>query len=163
MIRCSEVRVIGAEGDQVGILPLRAAMEMAQEEGLDLVEVAPQETPPVCKIMDYGKFKYKQSKKVHDAKKRQRTLQIKELKLGPKMEEHDFQFKAKHGRRFLEEGNKVKFSVFFRGREIMHSHLGKNMLERLAQELTDIGTVEQQAKLEGRNFVMIMAPKAQQT
>lgn len=153
--------MIGAEGNQVGIVSLRAALEMAQEEGLDLVEVAPQETPPVCKIMDYGKFKYKQSKKVHEAKKRQRTLQIKELKLGSKMEEHDYQFKAKHGRNFLEEGNKVKFSVFFRGREIMHSHLGKNMLERLAQDLCDVGTVEQEAKLEGRNFVMIMAPKGQ--
>lgn len=161
MIRASEVRVIGAEGNQVGILPLNAALEMAWEDGLDLVEVAPQETPPVCKIMDYGKFKYKQSKKVHEAKKRQRTLQIKELKLGPKMEEHDYQFKMKHAQHFLEEGNKVKFSVFFRGREIMHSHLGKNLLERMAQDLSEIGTIEQDARMEGRNFTMIIAPKGQ--
>lgn len=159
MIRVPEVRVIGSDGNQLGILPIRNALGLAREEGLDLVEVAPNEKPPVCRIMDYGKYKYKQSKKLQEAKKKQKIIQIKELKMGPKTDEHDYQFKLKHARRFLCEGNKTKINILFKGRELTHTHLGKNILDRLAQDLSDIASVEQQAKLEGRNLTILLAPK----
>lgn len=139
---------------------MSAALELARVEGLDLVEVAPDSNPPVCKIMDFGKFKYQQSKKVHEAKKKQRTVQLKEIKMRPKTEEHDYQFKARHARTFLSDGNKVKFTVFFRGREVVHSQIiGRDILDRLAQDLIEVGVVEQQPKMEGRNFTMVMAPR----
>lgn len=132
---------------------------MAEEVGLDLVEVAPNADPPVCRIMDYGKFKYQLSKKAHDAKKKQTVVTVKEVKVSPKTEEHDIQFKLKHMRRFLESGDKVKVTMLFKGREITHTEIGKKILDRIIKEVEDIGIVEQIPKLEGRHMVMVIAPQ----
>lgn len=158
-IRAPEVRVIGHDGKQIGILPLKEAMKLAEEQGLDLVEVAPQATPPVCRIMNYGKYKYQQSKKIQEAKKHQTVIQVKEVKLRPRTEEHDLQFKLRHAKRFLSEGNKVKVSMLFRGREIAHPEMGKELLERIIAELKDLMVIEQAPRLEGRSMVMLLAPK----
>ncbi len=158
-IRSQELRVINKEGTQLGILPLKEALRIAAEEDLDLVEVAPQSRPPVCKIMDYGKFKYEQSKKAHEAKKSQTIIQVKEVKMRPKTEEHDFQYKLRHIKRFLDNGNKAKVCVIFRGREFNHKEMGRSILDRVAEEVKDIAIVEQAPKLEGRNMAMIIAPK----
>ncbi|WP_243371988.1 translation initiation factor IF-3 [Geotalea sp. SG265] len=158
-IRAKEVRVVGAESEQLGILPLREALALAESQQLDLVEVSPTAVPPVCRIMDYGKFKYQQSKKLQEAKKKQVQVQLKEVKLRPKTDEHDLAFKVKHVRRFLEEGNKAKITVVFRGREITHQELGMNALENFASELQDIGIVEVKQKMEGRSMFIIVAPK----
>jgi len=131
----------------------------AEESGLDLVEVAPTASPPVCRIMDYGKFKYQQSKKAHDAKKKQSVVIIKEVKVSPKTEEHDILFKLRHIRRFLDEGDKVKVSMLFRGREITHTDIGEKILMRIINDTEDFSTVEQTPKLEGRNMVLVLAPK----
>ena len=157
-IRAKEVRVIDPEGKQLGILPVFEALRLATNFELDLVEVSPKSEPPVCRIMDYGKFKYQQSKKAHDAKKKQAVVHIKEVKMRPKTEEHDFQFKLRHIERFLKEGNKTKITVVFRGRELAHPDLGKNMLARITEEAKEWGKVEQSPKFEGRNFIMILAP-----
>ena len=157
-IRARELRVIDPEGKQLGILPLIEALRTAANFELDLVEVSPKSEPPVCRIMDYGKFKYQQSKKSHEAKKKQAVVHIKEVKMRPKTEEHDFQFKLHHIERFLKEGNKTKVTIVFRGRELAHPDLGKNMLGRIVEEAKDWGKVEQSPKFEGRNFVMILAP-----
>ncbi len=157
-IRAKEVRVIDPEGKQLGILPVFEALRMAVNFELDLVEVSPKSEPPVCRIMDYGKFKYQQSKKAHDAKKKQAVVHIKEVKMRPKTEEHDFQFKLRHIERFLKEGNKIKITIVFRGRELAHPDLGRNMLNRITEESKDWGKVEQPPKFEGRNFIMILAP-----
>jgi translation initiation factor IF-3 len=159
MIRATEVRLIGAEGEQVGIMPLAEALSRAAEAHLDLVEVAPQASPPVCRIMDYGKFKYLQSKKTQEARKKQTVIQVKEVKFRPKIEDHDVAFKVKNIRRFLVQKDKVKVSLIFRGREIAHPQIGIDLLKRVAVELEDIGTVEQSPKIEGRNLTMIVAPK----
>lgn len=148
-----------SEGIQLGILPIEDALRAARERGLDLVEVASKVDPPVCKIMDYGKFKYQQSKKIHDAKRKQAFVQIKEIKLKPWIEEHDLQFKLKSIKRFLSCGNKVKISMIFKGREIIHSEMGKKILERIEGEVTEIGLVEIKPRLEGRNMVMIIGAK----
>ena len=132
---------------------------MSEEVGLDLVEVAPNADPPVCRIMDYGKFKYQLSKKAHDAKKKQTVVTVKEIKVSPKTEEHDIQFKLRHMRRFLEGGDKVKVTMLFRGREITHTDIGREILERIVKEIEDIGIVEQGPKLEGRHMVMVIAPQ----
>jgi translation initiation factor IF-3 len=132
---------------------------MSEEAGLDLVEVAPNADPPVCRIMDYGKFKYQLSKKAHDAKKKQTVVTVKEVKVSPKTEEHDIQFKLRHMRRFLEGGDKVKVTMLFRGREITHTDIGREILERIVKEIEDIGIVEQDPKLEGRHMVMVIAPQ----
>lgn len=158
-IRAPEVRVIGHDGKQIGILPLKEAMKLAEEHGLDLVEVAPQATPPVCRIMNYGKYKYQQSKKIQEAKKHQTVIQVKEVKIRPRTEEHDLQFKLRHAKRFLSEGNKVKVSMLFRGREIAHPEMGKELLERIIAELKDLMVIEQAPRLEGRSMVMLLAPK----
>lgn len=160
VIRVREVRLIGSDGSQLGIMPTHQALSLAEEEGLDLVEVAPNEKPPVCRIMDYGKFKYRQSKRVHEAKKKQKLFQLKEMKMRPKTEEHDYQFKVKHVRRFLTDGNKAKITIVFRGRELSHLEHGRRMLDRLTEDLGDIGTVEQEPKREGRNMTMVLAPKS---
>ncbi len=160
MIRVREVRVINSDGKQLGVLPIEEALRLAQEEGLDLVEVAPNEKPPVCKIMDYGKFRYQQSKRSQEAKKKQKLIQVKEMKMRPKTEEHDYQFKVKHVRRFLEEGNKVKVTIMFRGREMDHTELGRKMLERIASDIEDISTMEQSPRQEGRNMTMVLTPKS---
>jgi translation initiation factor IF-3 len=158
-IKVPEVRLIGADGQQVGVMPTKEALAQAQEANLDLVEVAPQATPPVCRIMDYGKYKYQQSKKQQEARRRQTTIQVKEIKVRPKIEEHDMAFKMRNARRFLGEGDKVKISVIFRGREIAHTDRGFRLLAQISETLGDIATVEQHPKLEGRNLSMIVSPK----
>ena len=160
MIRAREVRVIGQEGEQLGILSVREAMQLAEEQSLDLVEVAPDAKPPVCRIMDFGKYKYQQSKRLQQAKKKQKIISVKEIKLRPKTEEHDYQFKTQHVRRFLQDGHKTKVTVVFRGREIAHSELGRRMLDRIAADMEDVGTVEQTAQQEGRNMTMVLSPRA---
>jgi translation initiation factor IF-3 len=151
--------VIDFEGKQLGIMTIQDALRQASEAGLDLVEVAPNSSPPVCRVMDYGKFRYQQSKKMQVARKHQAVLQLKEIRLRPKTEEHDLQVKLRHIRKFLEENNKVKITMMFRGREIAYAEIGRKIMEGLIQELGDIGNVDQQPKLEGRNMVMIVAPK----
>lgn len=158
-IRAQEVRVIDSDGKQAGIMPLKEAMRIAEEQGLDLVEVAPNANPPVCRVMNYGKYKYQQSKRSQEARKHQTVIQVKEVKLRPRTEEHDFQFKIKHAKRFLSEGNKVKISILFRGRELAHPEFGRDMLNRFLEEVKDLMVVEQAPRLEGRNMVMVVAPK----
>lgn len=159
-IRAPEVRVIGHDGAQLGILPIRKALELATQEHLDLVEVAPGADPPVCKIMDYGKFKYQQNKRSQEAKKKQTVIQVKEIKIRPKTDEHDLQVKLKHIKRFLAQKDKAKVTILFRGREIAYSDQGMKVLERIREELKDEIVVEQQPKMEGRNMIMILAPKS---
>ena len=157
-IRAKEVRVIDPEGKQLGILPVVEALRAATNFELDLVEVSPKSEPPVCRIMDYGKFKYQQSKKAHDAKKKQAVVHIKEVKMRPKTEEHDFQFKLRHIEGFLKEGNKTKITIVFRGRELAHPDLGRNMLGRIIEEAKEWGKIEQTPRFEGRNFTMVLTP-----
>jgi len=159
MIRTDKVRVIAPDGEQLGILATDDALRRAEDFGLDLVEVAPTADPPVCRIMDYGKFKYQQSKKAHDARKKQNVMHIKEVKVSPKTEEHDVQNKVKHIRRFLENGDKAKVTMIFRGREITYTEIGRKILDKIALEIGDIGIIEQRPTLEGRNMVMIIAPQ----
>lgn len=161
MIRVKEVRVIGPEGTQLGILPIREALAVAEKEGLDLVEVSPQGNPPVCKIMDYGKYRYRQSKKLQQAKKKQKNIQVKEVKMTPKTEEHDYQFKLRHVKRFLASGDKVKITVVFKGREMAHPHLGQKILDRIIEELEEIATQEQKPKFEGNSMTMVLMQKGQ--
>ncbi len=154
------MRVIGAEGQQVGILSTDEALALAAEQGLDLVEVAPNAEPPVCRVMDYGKYKYEQQKKQQEARKKQTVVQIKEIKVRPKTDEHDFNTKVKHIRRFLEEGDRCKVTVFFRGREIVHKDRGEMILSRVVQAVEDIAKVEQEPRAEGRTLFLLLAPKA---
>ena len=158
-IRADQVRLIGAEGEQVGIVSLQEALSYADRLNLDLVEVAPMANPPVCKVMDYGKYRYEQEQKAKEARKRQTTISIKEIKLRPKIDDHDFETKKGHVERFLKKGDKVKLTIMFRGRELVHPHLGEKLLRRMAVELADIGEVESQPNLDGRNMVMMLAPK----
>jgi translation initiation factor IF-3 len=157
-IRVPEVRVI-AEEEQLGIMPTHEALRLAEEKGLDLVEISPRAFPPVCRIMDYGKYKYEEAKKKQQARKRASTVETKEIKFRPKTEEHDMAFKVKHVRRFLEAGNKVRLAVVFRGREITHPKTGMNVLERVVELCTDIATVEATPNMEGRRMIMVIAPK----
>lgn len=158
-IRISPIRVIGPDGSQIGIIPTDRALELAEEEGLDLVEVAPQANPPVCRIMDYGKYKYEESQKAKRAKKKQHVVQIKEIKLRPKIEDHDFEFKLRHARKFLSKHNKVKVTLMFRGREIAHADRAIAVMERFAENLEEEGVIESPIKREGRNLVMMISPK----
>ena len=160
MIRVPEVRVIGQEGAQLGIIPTSDALQMAEEQGLDLVEVAPNEKPPVCRVMDFGKYKYQQSKRLQQAKKKQKVILVKEIKLRPKTEEHDYHFKSQHVRRFLQDGHKAKVTIVFRGREMAHTEIGRRILDRMAGELEDISTIEQTPKQEGRNMAMVLSPRS---
>jgi translation initiation factor IF-3 len=153
------VRVIGANSEQLGIIPLNEALALAESQQLDLVEVSPTAVPPVCRIMDYGKFKYQQSKKLQEAKKKQVQVQVKEVKLRPKTDEHDILFKIKHVRRFLDEGNKAKITVVFRGREITHMNIGQNVLDRFVDDLKDVAIIEARPRMEGRSMFVIVAPK----
>jgi translation initiation factor IF-3 len=157
-IRAREVRVIGPEGEQLGVLQIEAALSKAAEFGLDLVEVSPMAKPPVCKIMDYGKHKYQEKKRANEAKKKQTIVKLKEIKFRPKTEEHDYQFKVRQVRDFLEEGNKARITVMFRGREITHREIGQNILKRVETDLKDIAVTEQPSRLEGRLLFMIIAP-----
>lgn len=158
-IRAKEVRVTSNAGEQIGIMPVRDALRMAAEQQLDLVEVAPMAKPPVCRIMDFGKFKYEQQKRDKETKKKQKVVTIKEVKLRPNIEDHDFNVKKKNAQRFLEDGDKVKVTIMFRGRELSHPELGKQLLIKMAAELKEIATVERDSKLEGKNMIMILAPK----
>jgi translation initiation factor IF-3 len=154
------VRVIGENGEQIGILATRDAIRLAQEKGFDLVEVSPQARPPVCKIMDYGKYKYELAKKAKDAKKKQRFLQLKEMRFRPKTEEHDYAFKMRHVREFLMQGSKVKVMVVFRGRERSHMEFGEKILEKLKTDLSDVGEPEPRARMEGRSLILNFMPKS---
>jgi translation initiation factor IF-3 len=150
--------VVADDGEQLGILSLQEALAAAEARGLDLVEVSPNAAPPVCRIMDYGKYKYQASKRAAEAKKKAARVELKEVKMRPKTEEHDFQFKVKNARRFLEEGNKVKVTVMFRGREVTHPEFGRKLLEKLTEELKDIGVVESSAAMYGRFMTMVVGP-----
>ncbi|MDH4121695.1 MAG: translation initiation factor IF-3 [Deltaproteobacteria bacterium] len=158
-IKSREVRVIAGENDQLGILTIEEALRKAAEEGLDLVEVAPQAVPPVCRIMDFGQYKYQLSKKQHEAKKNQKVIHLKEIKLRPKTEEHDFNFKLKHALEFLENGDKVKVTVMFRGRELSHKELGQRLLEKFLERSAEAAMVELAPKMEGRTMTMVLVPK----
>jgi translation initiation factor IF-3 len=153
------VRVIGADAEQLGILPIEEALAAAEALGLDLVEVAPTARPPVVRIMDYGKYKYEEARKAREARKKQHHITIKEVKFRPGIEAHDFDFKIRHARRFLEEGNKVKVTMMFRGRQLAHPEHGRDVMVRVAGELEDIGKVEQAPSMEGRTMVMVVGPK----
>jgi translation initiation factor IF-3 len=154
-----QVRVIGHDGAQLGVLDTPAAIRAAEEVGLDLVEVSPKAVPPVCKIMDYGKFKYEDAKKRKEARKHQSTVTIKEVKFRPKTDDHDFEFKVKHIRRFLGEGNKAKLVVNFRGREIVHPETGEDVLRRVVEVTQDVAMVEQMPLMEGRRMIMVIGPR----
>ena len=157
-IRVARVRLIGADGSQLGIFNTNDAMEISDEQGLDLVEVAPNSDPPVARIMDYGKFKYDQDIKAKRARKHQTTVQVKEIKFRPKIDDHDYETKKRHVVRFLESGAKVKVTIMFRGREMVHAERGLAILDRLAKDVEDLGVIETQPKLEGRNLHMMMQP-----
>ena len=159
-IRAREVRVIGSDGEQLGIMSGREAQQLAYEKHLDdLVEIAPTAKPPVCRIMDYGKYRYEQQKREKESRKKQKTFDIKEVKLRPGIEEHDFNVKFKNAVRFLEDGDKVKVTIMFRGRELSHPELGEVLLNKMAAQLKEMAVVERQPKLEGKNMIMIVAPK----
>jgi translation initiation factor IF-3 len=158
-IRAKEVRLIDPDGKQLGVVPFMEALETAESHGLDLVEVAPNVSPPVCRIMDYGRYKYQQNKKLQEAKKRQSTFQVKEIKLRPRTGEHDFQVKMRHAKRFLDNRDKVKITVIFRGREMAYANLGKALLDRVVEQTEEFAVVEQGARREGRILVMVLAPK----
>ncbi|GAA0288483.1 translation initiation factor IF-3 [Gracilibacillus halotolerans] len=157
-IRAREVRLIDANGDQLGIKSRQEALEIAETRNLDLVLVAPKAKPPVCRIMDYGKYRFEQQKKDKEARKKQKVINVKEVRLSPGIEEHDFNTKLRNARKFLDKGDKVKVSIRFRGRAITHKELGQKVLERFAEACKDIATVEQRAKMEGRSMFMMLAP-----
>jgi translation initiation factor IF-3 len=157
-IRARELRVVDDEGNQLGVMALDDALAAAEERGLDLVEVSPNSTPPVCRIMDYGKYKYQQSKRAAEAKKKQAKVEVKEVKLRPKTEEHDYQFKVKNARRFISSGNKVKVTIMFRGREVTHPEFGRRILERVANDLADEAQVESHPNMAGRFMSMVLVP-----
>ncbi len=157
-IRAREIRLVDSEGEQIGIKPLAEAREEAEEKGLDLVEVAPQADPPVCKMMDYGKYKYEQAKKEKEAKKNQNVMNVKEVQMGVKIDDHDFQVKLKQARRFLNDKDKVKVRVKFRGRELVHKELGYDLMDRIKEGTEDLGTVESGPTMEGRDMFMHITP-----
>ncbi len=158
-IRAASVRVINAEGEQLGVISLTDALAEAGKAGLDLVEVSPTAAPPVCRVMDYGKFRYQQSKKVQVSKKSQTVIQVKEIRIRPKTEAHDLEVKVKHVLKFLEQHNKVKISMMFRGREIAYTDIGRKIMENIKGTLADGCVIDQQPRLEGRNMIMILSPK----
>lgn len=153
------MRLNTEDGEQLGIMSLEDALQEAQKRQLDLVEIAPTAKPPVCRIMDYGKYRYEQQKRDKDTRKKQKIVNVKEVKLRPKIEEHDFNVKLKNTLKFLQDGDKVKITIMFRGRELVHVELGKKVLDKMADEIKDIAIIEREAKLEGRNMIMIVAPK----
>lgn len=158
-IRVREVQVIDADGSNKGVLNVFDAIQIAEEQGLDLVEVAPNATPPVCKIMDYGRFRFQEQKKAAEARKKQKVIEIKEIKLRPAIDDHDYGVKMKAMKGFFEEGNKVKITLRFRGREMAHQDIGMKVLDRVKQDIVDIAKVEQEPSFEGRQVVMVLAPK----
>jgi translation initiation factor IF-3 len=158
-IRVPQVRVIGDDGEQIGVIATRDALAMAQSKGLDLVEVSPTARPPVCRIMDYGKFKYEQNRRARKARKNQHVMHLKEVKMRPKIDDHDYGFKMDHARQFLADRDKVKFTVTFRGREMAHQEIGHQLIQKIIAELADVASVEQYARSEGRTLTMVMMPK----
>jgi translation initiation factor IF-3 len=158
-IRIATIRLIDQDGEQVGIVPVEDARQRADDAGMDLVEVSPNATPPVCRIMNYGKYKYEITKKQKEAKKKRHVIHIKEIKMRPEISIHDFDFKVKHAREFLERGDKVKFTLMFRGRAILHKENGRAVLERVVATLDDAATVESHIRSEGRNLTMLMTPR----
>jgi translation initiation factor IF-3 len=160
-IRIREVRLIDEDGQQVGIVPTREAMEMARSRGLDLVEVAPNAIPPVARIMDYGKFRYEQSRKERESRRHQHTIELKEVRIRPKIDDHDLETKGRQAAKFLDAGDKVKMTVLFRGREMAHPDIGKGLLDQLADMLRPHGTIEQSPRLEGRTMTMMLNPLKQ--
>ena len=158
-IRVREVRVIGENGEQIGIIPTGDGLRMAREKNLDLVEVAPKASPPVCRIMDFSKYKYEQEKKERLARKKQKVIHLKEMRLKPNIEEHDYQTKLRHLKRFLTRGDKAKVTLMFRGREMAHVDAGRGLMDRLMKDLSDVAEVEKQPSLEGRFMTMVMTPK----
>ena len=158
-IRDREIRLVDSDGSQLGVMPLQKARELAEQRNLDLVKIAPQATPPVCKIIDYGKFRLEQSKREKEQRKNQRTVEIKEVRLSLNIDTHDFETKRNHAVRFIGEGNKVKASIRFRGREMGHPELGQEIMRRFAESMADVANVEKPAKLEGRTMLMFLAPK----
>ena len=161
MIKAREVRVIASEGEQLGVLLLRDALQRAEEAGLDLVEVAPTAVPPVCRIMDFGKYKYEMNKKAHESKKHQTVIAVKEIKLRPRTDDHDIEFKTNNIKRFLAGGDKVKVSIMFRGREMAHPEQGRALLEQIVKDLEQVAIVEQHPRMEGRNMFLMLAAKPQ--
>ena len=157
-IRALEVQVISSEGKNLGTLAIRKAIEIAKEEGLDLIEISPNANPPVCKIIDIGKYKYDLQKKANKAKKKQKIMNLKEIKLRPVTEVHDYNFKIKNAQKFLKKGDKVKFTVKFKGREMQHTHLGRQLMDRIINDTSALGKVETQPKFEGRQIIMIIQP-----
>lgn len=158
-IRVKDVRLVDDTGEQLGVMPSKEALKIAQGKGLDMVMVAPNAKPPVCKIMDVGKYKYEQSKREREARKKQRIINVKEVKLRPNIEDHDFEVKTRNAIRFLEDGDKVKVTIMFRGREVSHPELGRELLVRVAEVVKELATVERNPKLEGRNMTMFLSPK----
>ena len=157
-IDAREVRLVDQDGGMVGVVAIRDALTRAEDVGLDLVEISPNATPPVCKILDYGKFKYEAQKKANAARKKQRVIEVKEIKMRPSIDDNDYSIKMKKVREFLDEGDKVKVTMRFRGREMAHQHLAMNILEKVREELADLAKIEQFPKLEGRQMIMVMAP-----
>ena len=157
-IRALDVQVIGSDVGNLGAMPLNKAIELAKQEGLDLIEISPNANPPVCKIMDMGKYKYDLQKKANQAKKKQKTVSLKEIKLRPGTETHDYNFKIKNAKKFIAKGNKVKFTVKFKGREMQHSNLGKELMDKIIEETKEVAKVESKPKFEGRQMVMIIQP-----
>ena len=157
-IRAPEVQVISSDGNNLGIISTKKATEMAKEEGLDLIEISPNANPPVCKIIDIGKYKYDLQKKTNKSKKKQKIVNLKEIKLRPVTDVHDYNFKIKNAQRFLEKGDKVKFTVRFKGREMQHTNLGKDLMQRIIQDIIKVGKVEVQPKFEGKQIIMIIQP-----
>ena len=158
-IRDKEVRLVGADGEQLGVVSVKEAQAMAREQGLDLVKVAPKANPPVCKIIDFGKFRYEQTKREKEAKKKQNIISVKEVRLSPNIEEHDINTKMKQANKFLTKGDKVKVSVRFRGRELAHTSVGRTILLEFAKDLEEIAEIEKRPKMEGRSMVMFLTPK----
>ncbi|WP_092500672.1 translation initiation factor IF-3 [Meinhardsimonia xiamenensis] len=157
-IRAPEIRLIGPDGQNLGVVPPQKALALAQQVGLDLVEISPNATPPVCKIMDFGKFKYEQQKREAEARKKQKTIEVKEVKFRPNTDKHDYEVKMRNVKRFLEHGDKVKVTLRFRGREMAHQDLGRQLLERVAADVEGLGKVENMPKMEGRQMVMMIGP-----
>ncbi|MCH8478589.1 MAG: translation initiation factor IF-3 [Wenzhouxiangella sp.] len=158
-ITASKVRVVGSDGEQIGVMGIRDALARAEESGMDLVEIAPQADPPVCRIMDWGKYRFETQKKAQAARKKQKQIQIKEIKFRPGTDDHDYDVKMRNLRRFIEEGNKVKVTLRFRGREMAHQELGRDLLKRVEADMAEEITVEQYPRMEGRQMVMMLAPK----
>ena len=157
-INSPEVQVIASNGENLGIINTNAAISMAKEEGLDLIEIAPNAKPPVCKIIDMGKYKYDIQKKTNKAKKRQKKIELKEIKLRPVTEAHDYNFKLKHAQKFLSKGDKVKFTIRFKGRELQHSHLGQNLMNKIKEDIKLVGKVEMNPKFDGKQMIMVIQP-----